>query len=84
MRTFLYFTGLITAIFSVAYGTAFLITIGWSPTISYLLYLLALVLIGLGAHVVNARYMEYDDGIYVSSDFENEVTYSLKDAIYRR
>jgi hypothetical protein len=83
MRTFLYFTGLITAIFSVAYGTAFLITLGWNPTICYILYLAALGLIGLAAHLINDRYMEYDDGVYVSTEYDTNPTYSLKNTSYR-
>ena len=82
MRTFLYFTGLITAIFSVAYLTAFLLTLGWNWALCYLLYCVGLVLIGVIAHFVNDRYMEWEGDYYINEEAMKEVTHDLRKIVY--
>ena len=77
MKTFLYFTGLISAIFVLAWTVATLITMGWPGGFCYAVYLVGLVIIGVIAHFVNDRLFGYDDYYLPSAGYDAEQTHPL-------
>ena len=56
----------------VAYGTAFLISKGVNEVLCYLIYLLALVIIGGIAHFINSRVFGWYDDVYRPLDYNSD------------